>query len=82
MTSRACFDVTDRASCPFLCASCPFRCASPAPPGIISQNLVNTPDGMGVNEPGIDVILHLLDQLHGVRQALEGVNASLRDPRA
>ena len=33
--------------------------------------------GMGVNDAGIDVILHLLDQLHGVRQAFEGLSESL-----
>lgn len=33
--------------------------------------------GMGVNDEGIDVILHLLDQLHGVRQAFEGLHESL-----
>lgn len=25
--------------------------------------------GLGVNDPGIDVILHLVDQLHGLRRA-------------
>ena len=37
--------------------------------------------GMGVNDEGIDVILHLLDQLHGVRQAFEGLHASLGQER-
>ena len=37
--------------------------------------------GMGVNEAGIDVILHLLDQLHGVRQAFEGLHESLGQER-
>jgi chaperone modulatory protein CbpM len=27
--------------------------------------------GFGVNEPGIELILHLIDQLHGTRQALD-----------
>lgn len=26
---------------------------------------------MGVNEPGVGVILHLLDQLHGLRRAMK-----------
>ena len=38
--------------------------------------------GMGVNDEGIDVILHLLDQLHGVRQAFEGLHESLGQERA
>jgi len=28
-------------------------------------------DGIGANEAGIDVILHLMDQLHGLRSALD-----------
>ncbi len=27
----------------------------------------------GVNDEGVDVILHLVDQIHGLRRALEGV---------
>ncbi len=27
-------------------------------------------DNMGVNEPGLDLILHLVDQMHGLRRAL------------
>jgi chaperone modulatory protein CbpM len=27
--------------------------------------------GLGVNDEGVDVILHLVDQLHGLRRALE-----------
>ena len=38
--------------------------------------------GMGVNDEGIDVILHLLDQLHGVRQAFEGLHESLGQERS
>ena len=37
--------------------------------------------GLGVNDPGIDVILHLLDQLHGFRRAFEGLHQNLREPR-
>jgi chaperone modulatory protein CbpM len=31
----------------------------------------------GVNDEGVDVILHLLDQLHGLRQALEDLQKDL-----
>lgn len=34
---------------------------------------------LGVNDEGIDVVLHLIDQLHGVRRALELLRASLDD---
>lgn len=34
---------------------------------------------LGVNDEGIDVILHLIDQLHGVRQAFALVRAALDD---
>jgi len=33
---------------------------------------------MGVNDEGLDLILHLLDQMHGLRQALAEALASLR----
>lgn len=33
---------------------------------------------MGVNDEGIDVILHLLDQLHGVRQAFADLRQGVR----
>ena len=32
---------------------------------------------LGVNDEGIDVILHLVDQLHGLRRALERLHADL-----
>lgn len=32
----------------------------------------------GVNDEGIDVILHLMDQLHGLRRALEDVRGAVR----
>lgn len=32
----------------------------------------------GVNDEGIDVILHLVDQLHGVRRALAQLHADMR----
>jgi chaperone modulatory protein CbpM len=34
---------------------------------------------MGVNDEGLDVILHLLDQMHGLRRALAEALASLRE---
>jgi len=34
---------------------------------------------MGVNDEGLDVILHLIDQMHGLRKALAEALASLRD---
>jgi chaperone modulatory protein CbpM len=35
----------------------------------------------GVNNEGVDIILHLLDQLHGFRRAFEGLGQDLREPR-
>jgi chaperone modulatory protein CbpM len=32
---------------------------------------------MGVNEEGIDVILHLVDQIHGLRRALRGAASTM-----
>jgi chaperone modulatory protein CbpM len=32
---------------------------------------------LGVNDEGVDVILHLIDQLHGVRRALEQLHKDL-----
>jgi chaperone modulatory protein CbpM len=32
---------------------------------------------IGVNDPGVDVILDLLDQLHGLRSALHDVSATV-----
>lgn len=36
---------------------------------------------MGVNEAGLDVILHLIDEMHGLRNALAEALASLRERR-
>ncbi len=33
---------------------------------------------LGVNDEGIDVILHLMDQLHGLRRALSDARDSVR----
>ena len=32
---------------------------------------------LGVNEAGVDVILHLMDQIHGLRQALLGIHDNM-----
>ena len=36
-------------------------------------------DKMGVNDAGLDVILHLIDQVHGLRRALAATLASARE---
>lgn len=33
---------------------------------------------LGVNDPGVDVILHLVDQLHGLRRALASAHEDNR----
>jgi chaperone modulatory protein CbpM len=33
--------------------------------------------GFGVNDEGVDVILHLVDQLHGLRRALRQLHAEM-----
>jgi chaperone modulatory protein CbpM len=35
---------------------------------------------LGVNDEGVDVILHLVDQLHGLRRALEQLHSDRRVP--
>jgi chaperone modulatory protein CbpM len=34
----------------------------------------------GVNDEGVDVILHLVDQLHGMRRVLEQLHGDLQGP--
>ena len=34
----------------------------------------------GVNDEGVDVILHLVDQLHGLRRVLDQLQEGLRGP--
>jgi chaperone modulatory protein CbpM len=34
----------------------------------------------GVNDEGVDVILHLVDQLHGLRGAFEQLHRNLKEP--
>lgn len=36
--------------------------------------------GIGANEAGIDVILHLMDQLHGMRRALAELRREMGKP--
>ncbi len=36
---------------------------------------------MGVNDEGLDVILHLIDQMHGLRRALAEALGSLREQK-
>jgi len=35
---------------------------------------------LGVNDEGVDVILHLVDQLHGLRKAFEQLHADMQKP--
>lgn len=35
---------------------------------------------MGVNDPGVDVILHLMDQLHGLRRAIKELHGAKETP--
>lgn len=39
----------------------------------------NLKSEFGVNDEGIDVILHLLDQLHGLRSAFMQLHGDMRD---
>jgi chaperone modulatory protein CbpM len=41
--------------------------------------IVDLRHNMGVNDAGLDVILHLLDQLHGLRRAMSDLRLSMRD---
>jgi len=34
----------------------------------------------GVNDEGVDIILHLVDQLHGLRRAFEGLRHDMTSP--
>jgi chaperone modulatory protein CbpM len=38
----------------------------------------NLKSDFGVNDEGIDVVLHLVDQLHGMRRALAHLNEEMR----
>ena len=43
--------------------------------GRLIQDLKN---GFGVNDEGVDIILHLLDQLHGFRRAFEDLQEGVK----
>jgi chaperone modulatory protein CbpM len=38
-------------------------------------------DNMGVNDAGLDVVLHLIDQMHGLRRALADALASIHEQK-
>jgi chaperone modulatory protein CbpM len=38
-------------------------------------------DDMGVNDEGISVILHLIDQMHGLRRSMQQLLDEMRDAR-
>jgi chaperone modulatory protein CbpM len=40
--------------------------------------IVDLRQNMGVNDPGVGVILHLLDQLHGLRSAMGELLGTIR----
>lgn len=41
--------------------------------------IVDLRHNMGVNDAGLDVILHLLDQVHGLRRAMLDLRNAMRD---
>ncbi len=43
--------------------------------------IVDLRGAMGVNDEGVAVILHLVDQLHGLRSALHGMAAAQAVPK-
>jgi chaperone modulatory protein CbpM len=38
-------------------------------------------DDLGVNDEGISVVLHLLDQVHGLRRSMQQLLAAMREVR-
>ena len=40
--------------------------------------IVDLRHNMGVNDAGLDIVLHLLDQLHGLRRAMSDLRLSMR----
>jgi chaperone modulatory protein CbpM len=65
---------------------CPVRTA-PEPTftemDLARANLIyDLKQNMGVNDAGLDVILHLLDQMHGLRKALAEALSQLREREA
>jgi chaperone modulatory protein CbpM len=47
-----------------------------------AQLIRDLKDNMGVNNEGLGVILHLLDQMHSLRRALAATLESTRDQRS
>jgi chaperone modulatory protein CbpM len=47
-----------------------------------AQFILDLSGPMGVNDEGVDVILGLLDQIHGLRRALLGVTSSMGGQKA
>jgi len=41
--------------------------------------IVDLRENMGVNDAGLDVILHLLDQMHGLRRAMSDLLGTMRN---
>ena len=44
--------------------------------------IIELRDNFGANEPGIDLILHLMDQLHGMRWALSQLRKEMEERSA
>ena len=47
-----------------------------------AQFILDLSGPMGVNDEGVDVILGLLDQIHGLRRALLGVTSTMGGEKA
>ena len=41
--------------------------------------IVDLRHNMGVNDAGLDIVLHLLDQMHGLRRAMSDLRQSMCD---
>jgi chaperone modulatory protein CbpM len=41
--------------------------------------IVDLRHNMGVNDAGLDIVLHLLDQMHGLRRAMSDLRQSMHD---
>lgn len=41
--------------------------------------IIDLRHNMGVNDAGLDIVLHLLDQLHGLRRVMSDLRQSMRD---
>lgn len=41
--------------------------------------IVDLRHNMGVNDAGLDIVLHLLDQMHGLRRTMSDLRQSMRD---